>query len=174
MNKDEFELLFDAEVVGPLGRRGFKPVGKSLHATENLASVSLIRLGGRMARPGAIAHVLCCRLLFMRDRTERVPDGSVPEPFDYPFKLLPSKLPATLQYTPRNLNYEREVIAFQGRASAAVQQELRQISTAIGVRLLPWAGALTPTAVEEQLRKFGENAWCERMWIEDCKNYSSA
>src|SRR5258708_5546676 len=174
MTSDEFELLSDAEIAEPLGRRGFKRVGKSLHAAENLASVSLIRLGGRMARPGAIVHLLCCRLSSMRDRTERVPVGFVPEPFDYPFKLLPSKLPATLHYAPRNLNYEPEVIAFQGRNSGAIQQELKQICSAILVRLLPWAGSLTAAAVEEQLRTFGENAWCERMWIEDCKSQNCA
>jgi len=172
MTKDEFELLFDAEVAELLGRQDFKRVGKSLYATKNLASVSLIRLGGRMARPGAIAHLLCCRLSFMRDLTERVPGGFVPEPFAYPFKLLPSKLPATLRYAPRNLNYEPEVITFQGRDSGAIRQELRQICSAILVELLPWAAALTATAMEEQLRTFGENAWCERMWIEDCQNHN--
>src|SRR5262245_1222443 len=123
------------------------------------------------ARPGAIAHLLCCRLSFMRDLTECVPNGFVPEPFAYPFKLLPSKLPAMLRYTPRNLNYEPEVITFQGRDSGAIRKELKQICSAILSQLLPWAGALTATAVEEQLRTFGENAWCERMWIEDCKNH---
>jgi hypothetical protein len=173
MTKEEFELLFDAEVAGPLDRRGFKRAGKNLYATENLASVSLIRLGGRMARPGAIAHLLCCRLSFMRDLTERVPDGFVPSPFAYPFKLLPSQLPPSPPYVPRNLNYQPEVIAFQGRDRDAIRQELGQISSLILVRLLPWAGALTATAVEEQLQTFGENAWCERMWIEDCKNHNA-
>ena len=174
MTKDEFEPLFDVEVAEPLSRRGFKRVGKSLYTIENLASVSLIRLGGRMARPGAIVHLFCCRLSFMRDRTERVPNDFVSEPFDYPFKLLPRKLPATLHYAPRNLNYEPEVITFQGRDSGAIRRELGQICSAILVQLLPWAGALTASAVEEQLRTFGENAWCERMWIEDCKNHNSA
>jgi hypothetical protein len=171
MTKEGFELLFDAEVAGPLGRRGFKHVGKSLYATENLASVSLIRLGGRMARPGAIAHLLCCCLCFMRDLSEHVPNGFVPSPFAYPFKLLPTKLPPALHYMPRNLNYDAEVIAFQGRDRDDIRQELRQISSVILVRILPWAGAPTAAAVEEQLLKFGENAWCERMWIEDCKNH---
>jgi hypothetical protein len=174
MTKDEFELLFDEEVAEPLSQRGFRRAGKSLYTTENLVSVSLIRLGGRMARPGAIAHMLCCRLSFMRDLTERVPDGFVPEPFAYPFKLLPGKLPATLHYVPRNLNYDHEVITFQGRIRSAIRQELRQISSAILVRLLPWAGALTVASVEQQLLTFGENAWCERMWIEDCKNHNNA
>ena len=109
----------------------------------------------------------------MRDLTERVPNGFVPEPFAYLFKLLPSKLPPTPHYAPRNLNYEPEVIAFQGRDRDAIRQKLRQISSLILVRLLPWAGALTATAVEEQLLVFGENAWCERMWIEDCKNHNA-
>jgi hypothetical protein len=169
MTKEEFELLFDAEVAEPLGRRGFERAGKSLYATGNLASVSLIRLGGRMARPGAVAHLLCCRLSFMHDRTERVPVGFIREPFDYPFKFLPSKLPATLHYAPRNLNLRPEVIAFEARNSAAIRQELRQICSEILDPLLPWAGSLTASAVEEELRTFGENAWCERMWIEDCK-----
>jgi len=173
MTKEEFELLFDTEVVEPLARRGFKRMGKSLYTTENLASVSLVRLGGRMAQPGAIAHVLCCRMSFMRDRTERVPGGFVPEPFDYPFKLLPSQLPATLHYVPRNLNYDREVIDFQGRSSEAVRQDLRQICSAIALRVLPWAGALTGPAVKQQLVTFGENTWCERMWIEDCSDHNN-
>ena len=54
----------------------------------------------------------------------------------------------------------------------AIRQELRQVSSLILVRLLPWAGALTATAVEEQLLAFGEKAWCERMWIQDCKNHN--
>ena len=55
----------------------------------------------------------------------------------------------------------------------AIRQEPRQISSLILVRLLPSAGALTATAVEEQLLAFGEKAWCGRMWIEDCKNHNA-
>lgn len=170
MTKDEFELLFDAEVTEPLGHRGFKRWGRSLYATENLAMISLIRLGGRMARPGAITHVLCCRMTFMRDRTEHVPEGFVSEVFDYPFKFLPSKLPAMLHYVPRNLNYDYELTEFQGRHRDAVLQDLVQIRSAIVALVLPWAGTLTEAAVKHELLTFGENAWCERMWIEDCDN----
>src|SRR5262249_17255753 len=155
------ELLFDAEVAEPLGREGFKRAGKrSLYATRNLALVSLIRLSGGLLWSGTIRHLLCCRLSFMRDRTECIPPGFVPEPFDYPFKLLPSEFPATLRYAPRNLNYQPEVIIFQGRDRGAVRQDLRHICSAILFDFLPWAEALTATAMEEQLRTFGENAWC--------------
>jgi hypothetical protein len=174
MTKDEFELLFDAEVAEPLCQRGVQRVAKSLYATENLALVSLIRLGGRMAQPGSVAHVLCCRMSFMRDRTETVPDGFVPDPFDYPFKFLPGKLPATLRYLPRNLNYDREVIDFQSRDRDAILQDLRRVFSAVAGRVLPWAGTLTVTAVKEQLLTLGEGAWCERLWIEDCKKHNNA
>jgi hypothetical protein len=123
MTKDEFELLFNAEVAEPLCRQGFKRSGKSLYTTESLACVSLIRLGGRMARPGAIAHVLCCRMSFMRDRTEQVPQWFVSAPFDYPFKFLPTNLPAKLRYVPRNLNYDREQIDFQSRDRITIQRQ---------------------------------------------------
>src|SRR5262249_32591995 len=99
ITKDEFERLFDVEVTDRLNLRGSKRSGKSLYVNENLALVSLIRLGGRTARPGAICHVLCCRMSFMRDRTEAVPEGFVREPFDYPFKFLPMELPVKLQYS---------------------------------------------------------------------------
>jgi len=47
-DQEEFERLFDAKVGEPLSQLGFQRSGKSLYADANLASVSLIRLGGRM------------------------------------------------------------------------------------------------------------------------------
>jgi hypothetical protein len=171
MIKHEFEELFDAKVGEPLSQLGFERSGKSLHAVANLASVSLIRLGGRMARPGAICQIICCRMKFMRDRTEQVPDGFVTEPFDYPFKFLPSRLSANLRYVPQNLNYNREIFEFQARPDALVRQNLEELTSCIAERIQPWAASLTADAVKNELLTLGENAWCERMWIEDCENY---
>jgi len=129
MTKEEFERLFDAKVGEPLSQLGFRRSGKSLYADANLASVALIRLGGRMARPGTISYVVCCRMSFMRDRTERVPEGFVPDPFDYPFKLLPTKLSANLRYVPQNLRYDRELLEFQARRNSLVQQGLEKLTS---------------------------------------------
>jgi hypothetical protein len=171
MTKDEFERLFDAKVSEPLGQVGFQRSGKSVYAQANLALVSLVRLGGRRARPGAISHVVCCRMSFMRDRTERVPEGFVPDPFDYPFKLLPTRLSANLQYLPQNLRYDSELLEFQARVSALVQQDLEKLTSSLVERVVPWAANLAADAVRNELLTRGENAWCERMWIEDCQNY---
>jgi hypothetical protein len=171
MTKEEFERLFDAKVGEPLSQLGFQRSGKSLYADANLATVSLIRLGGRMARSGAISHVVCCRMSFMQDRTERIPEGFVPDPFDYPFKFLPTKLSANLQYVPQNLRYDRELLEFQARRNALVQQDLEKLTSSIVERVQPWAASLAADAVKNELLTLGENAWCERMWIEDCENY---
>jgi hypothetical protein len=170
MTKDEFECLFDLKVAEPLHQSGFRRSGKSLYMKENLALVSLIRVGGRMAQPGAISHVICARMLFMRDRMELVPDGFVQDPFDYPFKFLPTKLPAKLQYFPQNLTYDYERLDFQERDSSSVQHDLGKIFSGIVERILPWATTLGAAVVKDQLLTLGENAWCERMWIEDCEH----
>jgi hypothetical protein len=107
----------------------------------------------------------------MRDGTERVPEGFVSNPFDYPFKFLPTKLPAHLQYVPQNLRYDRELLEFQARRNALVQQDLEQLTSGIVGRVQPWAANLAADAVKNELLTLGENAWCERMWIEDCENY---
>jgi hypothetical protein len=167
--KEEFERLFDFEVAGPLAQRGFSRSGKRLYGSMNLAQVSLIRSGGKMAMPGSICHILCCRLSLMRDRTEAVPKGFVPEPFDYPFKFLPIKLPVKLQYSPSNLNYQYERLIFQERTIEAVRHDLALVGSSIIERILPWAGNLTANVVRDELLTRGENAWCERMWIEDCE-----
>jgi len=63
----------------------------------------------------------------MRDRTERIPEGFVADPFDYPFKFLPTKLSANLQYVPQNLRYDRELLEFQARRNALVQTRSREV-----------------------------------------------
>jgi hypothetical protein len=107
----------------------------------------------------------------MRDRTEQVPEGFVPGPFDYPFKFLPTGLSANLQYVPQNLHYHRELLEFRARPDALVQQDLEKLTSIIVERVQPWAANLTADAVKNELLTLGENAWCERMWIEDCENY---
>jgi len=47
----------------------------------------------------------------------------------------------------------------------AIRQELRQVSSLILVRLDCHCGGRAVLA-------FGEKAWCERMWIQDCKNHN--
>jgi len=169
MAKDRFEQLFDTTVAEPLCKEGFRRAGKSLWCRSNLAVVALIRLGGRMTQPGAISHLVCCRMSFMRDRTEAVPGGFSPSPFDYPFKILPTAFSNNLRYSPQNLRYDYDRLIFQSREEAAVRRDLTQLASIMLEGILPWSANLTVSSVQDQLRGLGQGAWCEKIWIEDCE-----
>jgi hypothetical protein len=174
MEKAEFEQLFDARVAAPLAALGFRPVGRSLHARIGDAEIALIRLGGRRSRAGEIVHVLCVRKTWMRTRERVVPDGFVREPFDYPYKLLPSRLDrgtifrSPFRYTPQNLNYDYDQQEFANAAPAEVCEELDELRSVIAERVVPWATELSARSLLRALRWRGQNAWIERLWIEDC------
>ncbi len=69
MTKDDFTLLFHSVLFTPAERLGYRFVRKSqtLAFDAGELSVLLVRLGGRMAIPGAISHVLCARHRFLRE-----------------------------------------------------------------------------------------------------------
>lgn len=171
MAKDEFEQLFDTIVAEPLCTEGFRRSGKSLWRRSNLAIVALIRLGGRMAQPGAISHLVCCRMSFMRNRAEVAPGGFCQSPFDYPFKILPTAFSDNLRYSPQNLRYDYDRLTFQPREESDVRRDLMQLASIMLEGILPWSAKLTSSLVGDQLRRLGEGAWCEKIWIEDCERH---
>ena len=174
MEKTEFERLFDARVAQPLASLGFQPVGRSLHARISDAEIALIRLGGRMSTPGQIAHVLCVRKTWLRTRDEVVPDGFVREPFDHPYKLRPSViergsiLRSPFRYAPQNLNYDYDQLEFASGGATEVGDELDQLRLLVAEQVVPWASTLTARSLLKALRGRGQNAWIERLWMEDC------
>ena len=181
MEKVDFERAFDEEMGAPLASLGFRAVGRSLHAIVGDAEVSLIRLGGRMAGlPGAINHLLCVRKVWLRTLDDRLPDKFVREPFSYPFKFRPSSIrrDKDLRYRPQNLNYSYDTVEFAtetpGGASVEVREELRVLRSVMAERVVPWASALAAEALLKELKKRGENAWIERLWIEDCQQHIAA
>ena len=84
---------------------------------------------------------------------------------------MPTELSANLQYFPQNLRYDSGLLEFQTRRNALVQEDLEKLTSSIVERVQPWAVNLAADAVKNELLTLGENAWCERMWIEDCENY---
>jgi hypothetical protein len=174
MEKSEFERLFDARVAEPLAAVGFRPVRRSLHARIGDAEIGLIRLGGRMSAPGQIAHVLCVRKTWLRTREEVVPDDFVREPFDHPYKLRPSLLEqrgmfrSPFRYTPQNLNYGYDQLEFASGDSTEVGRDLDHLRLIVAEQVVPWASALSARSLLRTLRWRGQNAWIERLWMEDC------
>ncbi len=169
MTKDEFDSLFIALIVEPLGKLSFRAKGKSVYYDDGVTNVSLIRLGGRMSAPGSIAHILCFRHSMLPDLEGEAARSFISEIFAYPFKFQPSELlntkPATWAYTPQNLRFDYERYSFQEKPTANVSAYLRAIAGLVGSDFLTWAKALSPSDAALQIRRRGEAGWCEELWL---------
>jgi hypothetical protein len=168
MDKDSFDMLFNERVADRLARIGFVSKSKTLYLPEKHFTIALLRLGGRMSSPGSVSHILCFRHSFLRDRTEQIPSKFPTEVFDYPYKFKPLEDDdKELIYRPQNLNYDYERLHWESADERSVSQKLDRIAARIEDRFLPWAKTLTPATARLEITQFGENAWCEQMWIAD-------
>ncbi|MBN9689577.1 MAG: hypothetical protein J0M24_05010 [Verrucomicrobia bacterium] len=169
MNADEFAAIFDTEVRHPLATAGFRSSGKSLFHTDGFGCLSLIRLGGRLAAPGGISHVLCFRHTFLRTLDETTPRGFVSEVFAYPYKFLLADFSATKPppYRPRNLNYDYDRFEFDGISAAMLRDRLRHLRSTLIERAVPWVRRVSPRLAADEIRRHGEDAWIERIWLLD-------
>jgi hypothetical protein len=175
MNRDSFMPLFIQHLAQPLLARGYRFVGKgqTLAYDASDLTLALIRLGGKRAQPGSIAHVLCARHRFLRTlEEEAVPSGDTLSVNDYPYKFRPSSLlglpPSRWRYRPSNLgHWEYDRLDYGGLGPNEVRSDLVVLRELLAGPAVSWASALTPQKVAEELHTYGENAWCERLWLED-------
>lgn len=170
MTSAEFTELFDAEVVTPLVTAGFQSRGKMLYWIDDERCLSLIRLGGRFQRPDAITHVACFRHNFLRDLNEKIPSPVSTEVFAYPIKFSPLAASAIPEYYPQNLSFEVESIGYSGSISE-VQGQLITLRTQMIHNHLPSAKNFTPERALDQIRRNGEGAWIESMWVSDYERH---
>jgi len=144
---------------------GFERWGKSLRwQHESGLRAAVLRTDRRYTWPFELTLVVGHTCL--RDFEDRLPphwSRGVPE---YPVKARPSqatRLLVDFRYQPwNNWHCPRDQMA-----DAIVEQQLEAIGQEVArcAPLLP--KALTPGLLAEQIRNHGENAWCERRWIED-------
>ena len=178
---DEFDPLFEECVDLPLRREGFHRYKKTktLVMTRGDAQLSLIRLGGRFTRPGCVAQIICFRHIFLRPTQV---DGLVEftlEPSDFPFKLLQRDFEGSGRgvpvYRPINLGIrEWELYSFSDKTREQVQRDMSNLRDILANKGLPWSLRMTPELVAEQIRNFGEEAWCEKRWLEDYEAHISS
>jgi len=121
-----------------------------------------------MSSAGHITHILCFRHSFLRDRTEQVPTTTPSDVFDYPYKFRPIQdADGELVYRPQNLNFQYERLRWEGASESSVDERLDRIASNVEHRFLPWASTLSLASARSEIADRGEQAWCERMWIED-------
>ena len=169
VDKKRFEEMFDELVALPLEQVGFLRNGKSIYLVQDEIAISLIRLGGRMALPGAISQVLCFRHSFLPNLDEEVNEGFEREVFAYPIKLKPLAVRtifgSNIKYRPNNLNYETETFEFQNKTESQTKNYLIKVLKSVKM-LLGWAKSITPEHFAVEINKHGESAWIEELWLE--------
>lgn len=171
VDKAEFDRLFDDFVTAPLERASFKQSGKSLISHDNLRTVALIRIGGRMASPGCVSHILCFRHSFLRDFNEVRPNKPPTEPNEYPYRFQPSVLQsidaALWRYTPHSGSYSYDTFEWAASDTKQTHFWLGDLADFIVNRFVPWTQVVTPQRALDHLLQDGEQNWSERLWIED-------
>lgn len=178
MQRHEFDQLFASEIAKPLGDDGFSAQGKSLHYCSGVTVVSFVRLGGRLARPGTAAWVLCFRHSFLRELGDlSIATGPARQVHDYPYTFTPSELQAgrtEWHYHLRLLRYDYDRLDYQALSHEVAARRLHTLAEFIGRRFVPWAESLTPDNAREEIERFGTGGWAEKIWLEDYLKYSES
>ena len=160
----DFDLLFDSLVVEPTASAGFQRWGSGLWFEVGGLRAALLRTELRHTWPFAFTLVVghTCLRNFVGQTSARSRNVS-----EWPIKVRPSQAPelatAGWRYRPYNLGRYP-----QDRMTAGeVQSQLAAIERGLSATFPAIVDQLTHTLMVEQLKRNGEQAWCEMRWIED-------
>jgi hypothetical protein len=81
---------------------------------------------------------------------------------------------ARWRYAPQNLRYSHDTFDWHGKDPQVVRAWLGDLADFIVNLFVPWTRSMTPRRALEHLVQFGEQAWCERLWIEDYTQHLAA
>ena len=180
MQSEEFQNLFVTEFAKPLIEHGFRMIGRgsSVHHVDGTRELLILRQGGRLARPGSARSVICFRHSFLRPISSDDPQKTPIYVEDCPRKLIFDDFDGwfspKLSYRPENSGRWRiHDTKYSNVNARMVSVHLRKLRTQVIKRILPWAHSLTEAGELSQIKRFGENAWCEQRWIEDYEAFLS-
>jgi hypothetical protein len=175
MNRAEFNSVFKSEFLNRLKPAGFAVSGKNVFLRDGVNMTALIRMGGKYAWLPSISWVLCFRHTFLRNNKDtQIPKG-IGDVFDYPFKFCPEALmrisSSKWNYTPQNLNYGREEFDYEKESSLQVSRRLNKLADFLVSEFVPWTRSMTPDRAQKEILQHGEQAWIEKIWLEDYANF---
>ena len=179
MDHQEFNSLFDEEFAHPLAEMGFAFVRKtkSLRYLSGTRDLWIKRVGGKWPHPGMAKTAICFRHSFLRPVSSDDPKSATLIVNDFPRKLtfndFDGWLMPSLTYRPENSGrWETSDFKYGDETEKAVRKRLRKMKGLVEKRILPWANSLTEHGERSQIAKFGEQAWCEKRWIEDYRSHT--
>ena len=171
MHAKEFNRQYEDLLVKPLEAVGFRTHGQSLSYTKDQTVLALLRFQMKFSGPTQRTHfLLCIRHVFLRTLEKEPGNEFLSAPNEYPFKLPVSGLSQSMlkswHYEPTNLGpREYDTVIFGDLADGSgILQGMKEKVTTCG---LVWMDRLSPITALAQLRNHGENAYCEKTWIED-------
>lgn len=171
MDAKEFNHQYEDLFVGPLKSIGFRTHGQSLSYTKDRTVLALLRFQMKSSGLTQRTHfLLCVRHVFLRTLEKEPATKFLFNESEYPFKLPVSKLSRylleTWHYQPINLgarDYDT-VLFCELTDASAILSGMREKVINSG---LAWMEYLTPAQALKQVRRHGEDAYCENIWIED-------
>lgn len=180
MQSNEFNILFSSDFAEPLIEHGFQMIahGSSMHHIDGTRELLILRQGGRLARQGMARSVICFRHTFLRPVKSENPAQQPKYVEDCPRKFTFDDFDGWFRRSP---NYQPENsgrwrihdINYADLDPRELSKRLKKLRTIVSERVLPWTKTLSEEGELSQIKKFGENAWCERRWIEDYENFLS-
>lgn len=181
LNHQEFNELFDEEFAHPLKGLGFVFVEKtkSLRYQSGTRDLWIRRIRGKWPHPGVARTVICFRHSFLRSVSSDDPNSTKLIVDDFPRKLtfedFDSWLKPSLKYHPENSGrWSTSDFTYGDQAPKAVIKRLRKMRNLVETRVLPWFSATTEDSELSQIMQYGEQAWCEKRWIDDYRSYNNA
>lgn len=173
MDAAEFNELFDIELAAGLVSVGAEQIGRSVFWRSANLSVAILRTESRYIPPPQ--YTLLVRHRAMRNMEEKVPAGGSKRPSDYPLKLRPSDakslLGSAFRYEPQNLGrFEKETFDYATSSKRQLRKRMKRLRRELSDVLSRIDQHWTPDRFVWHLTNEGEDAWCERMWIEDLKS----
>ena len=177
----EYNKLFDQEFAHPLMDMGFDFVRKtkSLRYLNDTRDLWIKRIDGKWPHPGVARTAICFRHSFLRPVSSDDPDSKKLVVDDFPRKLtledFNGLLKSGLNYRPENSGrWSTSDFAYGNQSCEAVRKRLRTTKRLVETRVLPWVSAISESNELFQISKYGEQAWCERRWIEDYEAFLAA
>lgn len=178
MNNQEFNSLFDEEFAHPLVEMGFAFVRKtkSLRYQSGTRDLWIKRIRRKWPHPGIAMTAICFRHSFLRPVSSDDQNSTNLIVDDFPRKLtfddFDGWLTPKLAYRPENSGrWATSDLKYGDMEEKAVRKRLRKMKGLVETRILPWTNTLTEHSELSQISKFGEQAWCEKRWVEDYRTH---
>jgi hypothetical protein len=174
MNAEEFNVIYDKTFVQALVAAGFVRRRTNLFFFEDSGVLAVIRHANKWSSLAQTTLLtVCVRHRLLRNLDKGPCDQFAESINDYPFKIQPSKMSLDFfndgwHYIPCNLgHWPEEKIEF-GKDFGGVAK-IESIRNAILSSGQKWLKFLKPQEAYNQILKYGESAYCEKIWLEDYK-----